>query len=268
MTGNAPLGMATPFEVLRYENGKLEATTALVATEVPLTLQINGTEIATLACSPCDLREFGYGFLFTAGFIQRTDEVVSLTIDNRRWLLEGTLNNPPDPAMLTKRLFTSGCGRGVMFSNLTEISLRRLPGNDLRIAAEAVPRLARLLQCSSPSGKASGGIHTAALSLDGATFAYCFDDIGRHNAVDKVIGAALIAGSSFASGILLVTGRISSEILFKARRAQIPVIVSLGSATHQTVLLAREIGLTVAGYARGAFFTVYAHPERLLTPDG
>jgi FdhD protein len=150
-----------------------------------------------------------------------------------------------------------------MFSSLTELAQRRPIDNKAALAASAIPPLMRWLQTVSATHKSSGGVHTAALSENGATPVVFFDDIGRHTAVDKVIGAALLAGRAFGPCSLLCSGRISSEILFKARRSGIPVIVSIGSVTHQAVLLARSMGLTLAGFARGESFTLYSHPERI-----
>jgi FdhD protein len=89
------------------------------------------------------------------------------------------------------------------------------------------------------------------------------DDIGRHNAVDKVIGHCLLAGFDLSQSMLLCTGRISSEILHKARRASIPIVVSRGAPTHQSVLLAREMGITLIGVARAGSFTIYSHYQRI-----
>lgn len=257
------LGMSEEYDVVRCKNGVIEQGNATVATEVPLTLFINGSETATLACSPENLREFGYGFLFTSGFINSVEDVCSCTIDRKRWTLEIEITNPPDPQMLTKRLFTSGCGRGVMFSSLTEMIQRRPLTNSSEIKAETVSDLMRWLQSCSTLHKSIGGVHSAFLSVSGDVPTIFFDDIGRHNAVDKAIGAGLLNAVPFADAVLCISGRISSEILFKARRSEIPIIVSRGSVTHQTVLLARSMELTVVGYARGNSFTVYSKPDRV-----
>jgi FdhD protein len=264
MTHNTKaLGMSVEYDVVRFKHGNIEQGTTTVATEVPVTLFVNGAEIATLACSPGNLQEFGYGFLFTAGFINSADEVQSVTVDKKRWVLEIDIANPPDQQMLTKRLFTSGCGRGVMFSSMTELAQRKPLTNSSSISAATVSHLMRWLQSCSSLHKSSGGVHSAALSVEGEFPSFSFDDIGRHNAVDKAIGAGLKNNCPFANSALLVSGRISSEILFKARRSEIPIVASFGSVTHQTVLLARSMELTVIGFARGNSFTVYSRPDRI-----
>jgi len=262
-SGNT-LGMAGEFEVVRYRQAQFEEGTATVAAEIPLTLFLNGTEIATLSCSPDDLREFATGFLFSNGFISSASEVTAFTVDKKKWLAEIDITHTPDPQLLSKRLFSSGCGKGVMFSNLIEMAQRKPITTTTSIKADTLISLMKWLQSSSPLHKSSGGVHTAALSENGGTPRIFFDDVGRHNAVDKVIGSRILENGTFNTTILLVSGRISSEILFKARRCEIPIITSLGSVTHQTILLARSMKLTIIGFARGSSFTIYSNPERII----
>ncbi len=94
------------------------------------------------------------------------------------------------------------------------------------------------------------------------------EDIGRHNAVDKVIGAGLMTSCDFSNTVVVCSGRTSSEILHKARRCGMPIILSRGAPTHQTILLALEMNMTVIGFARGNGFTVYSHAERVDFENG
>ena len=264
MNQSDTLGMSVNFEVVRIEKGNTKKTITSVPTEVPLTIVANGEEIATLSGSPDHLREFVYGFLFTAGFIQEADDVRSFFWDDTKWRIEVELENPPDPNLLTKRLYTSGCGRGVMFSSVVELALRRPLADQFTIDSDVILRLMRWLQTSSQLYRSTRGVHTAALSEGGALPEIACDDIGRHNAVDKVIGSALMTGIDFKVSVLLCSGRISSDILFKAKRCDIPVTISLSAPTHQAVLLARDMDLTLVGFARGLSFTIFSHPERII----
>jgi FdhD protein len=264
MNHSDTLGMSVNFEVVQIKNGNPTNTVASVPTEVPLTIVANDQEIATLSGSPDHLREFVYGFLFTSGFIQDAHDVQAFWCDEAKWRIEVKLNNPPDPDLLTKRLYTSGCGRGVMFSSVVEIALRRPLADEFTIGSEVIPGLMRWLQTSSQVYRNTGGIQTAALSKGGTLPEIVSDDIGRHNAIDKVIGSALITGVDFKVSVLLCSGRISSDILFKAKRCEIPLVISLSAPTHQAVLLARDMHITVVGYARGLSFTIFSHPERII----
>ncbi len=264
MNHSDTLGMSVNFEVVQIKKGHATNATVSVPTEVPLTIVANDEEIATLSGSPDHLREFVYGFLFTAGFIQEAQDVRAFSCDEATWRIEVKLNNPPEPNLLTKRLYTSGCGRGVMFSSVVELALRRPLPDEFAIDSEVILGLMRWLQTSSELYRSTRGVHTAALSKGGTLPEIVCDDIGRHNAVDKVIGSALVAGVDFRVSALLCSGRISSDILFKAKRCDIPVAISLSAPTHQAVLLARDMHMTLVGFARGLSFTIFSHPERII----
>lgn len=257
-------GPSVDVDVVRYDHGRPERVRATVATEVPLTIEVNGDEFATLLCSPSDLREFTYGFLFTSGVINHASEVKRYSLDDARWRVEVVTARSPDPLMLGKRVYTSGCGRGVMYTNILELSSRQPLVDDFSVLPEFVVACMKWLQASSPLHQVTGGVHTAAFSARGKTPEKAFDDIGRHNAVDKVIGHLLLERIDTSNLVLICTGRISSEVLHKAKRAAIPILLSRAAPTHQTILLARDMGITVIGFARGGMFKVYSHEKRVL----
>jgi FdhD protein len=259
-------GPSVEVEVVRYAQGHMERVNAAVATEVPLTIDVNGEEFATLMCSPSDLRPFTYGFLFTSGVIYHAAEVKKFVLDETRWRVQVETARNPDPLMLGKRVYTSGCGRGVMYTNILELSSRQPLVDDFSVLPEFLAACMKWLQDSSPLHRVTGGVHTAAFSIHGRTPEVAFDDIGRHNAVDKVIGHLLLERVDTSSLILICTGRISSEVIHKAKRAAIPILLSRAAPTHQTILLAREMGITVIGFARGDQFKVYSHERRVAAP--
>ena len=263
MTEEDGLGSSAEFKTTVVRGNAVQSGVSAVATEVPLTLVANDLEIATLACTPTQVREFVVGFLFTAGFIRAAADMLSFTCDEKTWTVWVELTVAPDPKMLFKRLYTSGCGKGVMYSNVVEIAARHAPVSDFRVRAASIHAAARWLQTASPLHKRTGGTHTAALSEKGDIPRLVCDDIGRHNAVDKVIGMALLSGVDLSATVLVNTGRVSSEIVHKAKRSGIPVLMSLGAPTHQAVLLSREMKLTLVGFARGSSFTIFSNPERI-----
>ncbi|NQU39342.1 MAG: formate dehydrogenase accessory sulfurtransferase FdhD [Lentisphaerae bacterium] len=262
-----PLEMATPYDVVRVKGEQVLRVTQGVVTEVPVTIMAGEVELATLHGSPAHLKEFAYGFLFGSAFIRSIEEVLSITVDSSRWVIHVELARPPDPSIISKRLYTSGCGKGVMFAHLSEMASRRPVASDLRITREQVVGLSRWLQHASPLHQQTGGLHSSGISVEGALPEHHIDDIGRHSAVDKAIGRALLDGVDFTRTVLVSSGRISSDILHKSGRAGIPIIVARSAPTHQTVLRARDQGVTVIGFARGDGFTVYAHEERIHLPE-
>ena len=258
------LGPFSDFEIVKIRNGEIFKENKTVATEVPFTIIANDIEIVTLLALPLNLKELAAGFLFTSSFIDSIEELKSIYIDTSKWSAYCEVEKTPDPGMMNKRLFTSGCGKGVMYGSIDEISMRHPISTSLTITKENVTELTKWLQHSSSLYRITGGVHNAALSFEGDIPEASMDDIGRHNAVDKAIGKGLFEGLDFGRSILISSGRTSSEILQKARRAGIPVTMSRGAPTHQTILRAMDMGITVVGFARGGIFNIYSHCERII----
>ncbi|MFH1469851.1 MAG: formate dehydrogenase accessory sulfurtransferase FdhD [Pseudomonadota bacterium] len=260
---DAVLSCHVQLDVMEVVGGEAREGLRPVATEVPFTMRANGVELATLMCSPMDLQALCCGFLMTSGVIAGPTEILSLACDDRRWEANARVLNDPDPGLLQRRLHTSGCGRGVVYASVLEASAHLPLESDLRLPASRVSALAQWLLRASPLHRATRGVHTAALSAAGLLPIRTFDDVGRHNAVDKAIGAAALAGVTLAGGALLCSGRGSAEVVHKARYCGIPILITSGSPTHQAVLRARAAGLTLVGNARGRRFVVYSRPERI-----
>ncbi len=263
MQTDMPLSSSVEYEAIKVIQGSAVSTKVLVATEIPFTIQANETELVTLMCTPANLKELCYGYLFTSGIIAGADEILSYDCDEAKWVAHVKVKGMPDPSVLRERLHTSGRGKDIMHGSVSDISTRRALVSSFVIDKDALLRLMRRLQRSSSLFKKSGGVHTAALSERKEMPKITIDDIGRHNAVDKIIGDALIRGVDFSECVLASSGRTSLDILHKAKRCGIPISVSRGAPTYQTILRAREMGMTVVGFARGGAFTIYTHPERI-----
>jgi FdhD protein len=253
----------TTFEAQKYHDGVLEQCVIEVATEVPFTITVNDIEVATLFCTPENLKELVYGFLFTQGMIFSASEVQKIYIEQETWKAVVTTIKTPDMDLLGKRIFTAGCGKGIMYSGVTDLMTREPLSGGFTAKAKDITASMRDMAISSELHKATGGVHTASLSVNGVKSLFYIDDIGRHNAVDKVIGKSLIDSIDLKKTVLLSTGRVSSEILYKARKAEIPIVASLGAATHQSLLLAIKLGVTLCTFVRGDKFTLLSHPERI-----
>ena len=257
------LGPFVEIEVMKIKNGAIRTGPNPVATEVPLTIEANNIEVATMMCMPSHLREYAYGFLFTSGFINSARHVLAYSCSKTRWKASLTIHKDPDLEIAGKRVYTSGCGKGVMYSNAVALASRQPLRNDFKVKKEDIFKLVKWLQGSSELFQATGCVHTVALSEKGNLPRIVIDDVGRHNAVDKVIGKALMENLDFSQMLLVCSGRISSEILLKARRCGIAIVVSRAAATHQAVLLAREMQMTIIGFVRGKACTIYSHSERI-----
>jgi len=251
-------------DVMRIDDKGKSVFKDSIIEEVPFTINLNGKELLTMLTSPDDLKELGIGFLYSSGLIKTVSDIKDVVIDKTNWAADITLNKELAPEdFLFKRLYTSGCGKSVIFHNTMDfINMRKLQ-SDITIPAAKISDLINRFQTMSVAFKETGCAHSAAMS-DSDCIHIFKEDIGRHNAVDKAIGGALMNGLSIKDLILLTSGRISSEIVSKVIRIGVAFIVSRSAPTDQAVKLANDMGLTLIGFARGKRMNVYANSERLI----
>ncbi len=254
---------AVPHRYRMIKNGKLEIVDGGVVEEALVTIYINGQELATLMCSPLDQEALALGFLFNEGVIQSSYEVELVKANVARTVVDVFLSRPDfDPPR--RLIITSGCGGGITLQHLTE-SYPAL-NTEFTTTPEIIFRRMRDLMGAARLFNLVRGIHTAILA-DAEQMLINAEDVGRHNTIDKIAGKALQAGIDMRGRILLTSGRISSEMLGKARRMEIPVVASHTSPTSITVRLAQAWNICVVGYVRGRNMRVYTHPHRLGLPE-
>ena len=250
------------FLIKAVKQGTMEEKTDWVTEEVPLTIEVNGSEMATLLCSPSDLKSLVTGFLYTSGFIEEASVVKSLIIDEERWkaYVEALVTFPSE--VLFKRIYTSGCGKGIIFHSPLDMMQRIILPDGFTIEGEKIAALMKEFLTSSAEYRQTGGVHSCALFGRGDMIMK--DDLGRHNALDKVIGEGLMKKVDFGDKLLLTSGRISSEIVSKVLRCRLPVLASAGAPTNQAVKLARDANLTLLGFVRGKRMNVYSGEGRII----
>lgn len=255
--------MTQTFQVVKIRDNAKEITDDIVAEEIPLTITLADKELVTLLCMPSDLHDLVTGFLFTSGLIKRAEDLRKITINEEQWVAYVDLTRPDiDKDLVFKRLFTSGCGRGALFYNTADILNRVKIPSSFKISAAKINSLMRKFQEKSQGFLETGGVHSAALADEDNILVFR-EDIGRHNAIDKVIGKSLEQGS-FKDKILLSSGRVSSEVLFKAQKAGIPIIISQSAPTNQAVSLAKDMEIALVGFARGNRMNIYSKEERII----
>ena len=238
---------------LRVKGGEAVEVAGDVVREQPLTLYVNGEKFLTLLCSPMSLEELIVGYLWMEKVIGDPAEIDTLEVSPVDGRAEVTLSHPV--TLPTERILTSGCGGGITF----RIDHRLFPRlhSSVRVRpAQLAARMKELFQAAVHYQR-SRGIHGAALA-DGERLLVVAEDVGRHNAVDKVKGEALLRGIPTEDRLLLSTGRVSSEMLLKAVRMGVPVVASRTSPTEMAVALAEQLGVTVCGYVRPDGLNVYA----------
>src|SRR5213594_236946 len=233
--------------------GRVSEVAGDVVREQPLTIHVNGEKFLTLLCSPMMLEALVVGYLWMEKVIGGVDEIARVEVSAVDGRADVTLTRPV--TLPTERILTSGCGGGITF----RIDHRLFPrlSSRRRVRPEALAERMKDLFASAIHYKASRGIHGAALAEPDALLVVA-EDVGRHNAVDKVKGEALLRGIPTEGLILLSTGRISSEMLLKAARMGVPVVASRTSPTEMAIALAEQLNITVCGYVRQGSLDLYA----------
>lgn len=256
----------SPVAVRSYDRtGHLSDKTEWVIKEQPVTLYLNGSELVTLLCAGHHLDELAVGFLHAEGFLETLGDLVRLNVDEESGKVEVTVASDFSLAnhMWQKRTVTSGCGKGSLFYFSLDALLSRPVANGLTIPAHRILERVDDLNRLSEIYRRTHGVHNTALA--GPEQVVLFrDDIGRHNAVDMIVGRCLFNGIPLEDKFLITTGRLTSEILIKVAKVGLPVIVSRNTATTLAIELARSLNITLIGYARAGKFVVYAGEHRIL----
>jgi FdhD protein len=248
--------------VYRFEMGRMRIAEHEPVEEFPLSLIVNGRELATLISSPHNLRNLVAGFLLLQGFVKSLDDFQMLSVCEEfgiaNVIIKGELPEKLKPAL------TSGCGTGITFNLLEKMNGTEQKAGHAKRLFSPDDLFALMEQLARQAGeyRKSGGIHSAAVG-DGRTILLYSEDIGRHNTLDRIAGEALFKGIDLSGKVLLTSGRVSTEMVTKAALLGISLIASRTSPTELAVRLAEKSGITLVGYLRGSGFNVYTHPESL-----
>jgi len=226
-----------------------------IITEQSVCLIVNGEFWLNFICSPIDLEALAVGFLWNEDVIQEVSEIQNLTVSPDLSTIEVTLRQPVVKPQTWHRTTT---GVVPTFTS-TQAVLDRL----FRISAKSLIAQFASFESKQTNYHSAGGYHSAALS-DGESVCITVEDIGRHNCLDKVIGIYLLEQKPFTPQIMLLTGRVSSEMIHKTLKLNVPVIASRTTPTANAVEIALANLITLVGYLRGERFTIFANPERII----
>ena len=253
-----PIG-ALPFTYQVIEGDSVRQVEGGVIDEGLLSIYVNGESLATMMCSPVQLEALTVGFLYNEAVIDGSDEIGLLQLNQTKSVADVILTRD-EVALPRRMILTTGCGGGITWQELSH----EFPAleSDFVTSPAVILRLMRQLQGAARLYNAVRGVHTAVLG-DQDGLLVSAEDVGRHNAVDKVAGQALLDGIDSRDRILLTSGRISSEMLGKARRMGVPVVASRTAPTSITVELAEAWQICVIGYARQGGMRVYTHGWRV-----
>lgn len=262
-------------EILRCRLGHVAKTEPdLLAMEEPLEIRVKGRSIAVTMRTPGHDKELAAGFLYTEGIIHKRADIVEIadSYGCSSAGFENIVDVFPAPAVkidmkrLTRHVFASSscgvCGKASIDSvhqNFPPVKSK------FTVSMEMITKLPNALREAQETFSKTGGLHAAAVFDRNGKLLVLREDVGRHNAVDKVIGFGLFKDRvPFDAHVLLVSGRASFEIMQKALAAQFPVVCAVSAPSSLAVEFARESGQTLAGFLRGSGMNIYSHPERII----
>ena len=266
-------------QVSEWDDGKILRKEDYLAAEEPLEIRVGDEPLSVTMRTPGSDLELAAGFLLTEGLITRREQVVSLDHvvqdgeANRGNVVRAVLapESAPDFEKLRRHFFAaSSCGIcGKASIDAVRAHALEPPNPEFRLDAEVLVRLPVELRASQAVFGRTGGLHAAALFDEKGQLLVLREDIGRHNAVDKVIGWALLENRvPLSNAVLMVSGRGGFEIVQKAIVAGLPIVASVSAPSSLAVQLARELGLTLIGFLRGRRFVIYAGEERIAGASG
>lgn len=242
--------------------------TDTVAEEKPLHIFVNNAYWATILCSPSDLKEMAVGHLLSEGIVKSSEEIEEIDlrekdqICNVKMKREVEVKKRLKVSRLHARIVTSACGSGSPYQYNKKPKKTK---SKMKVKADVVFNSVNQLNFKAELFRKTGGVHAAAIyKADGSLVALA-EDVGRHNAVDKVIGFAVLRQTDFNHCFLTSSGRLSGDIVFKAAEVGLPIVASLSAALSSGIEMAEQANLTLAGFVRGKRMNIYVCPERIET---
>lgn len=251
------------FEVTKYLDDKEFIYTDYVIKEFPITLYINKEKYVTLLITPTNIKELVVGYMKSEKIITNYSDIEEIIIDEVDFKVDIELFNKDSIQSSNKdKLLTSGCGVGTRFHEDIDSILLDSIETDAMITYDEILNASIELNNKSGLFKLTGGVHSCLYFYDNNN-AY-FEDIGRHNAVDKVVGFIELSNIQTKKSYLISSGRVSSDMLIKCSISKIPIVLSRSAPTSLAVSLAEKLGITLIGFVRGNKFNVYTSKYRVM----
>ena len=253
---------------LELSTGKSQKIVDYIAEEKPFYLLINTTFWATILCSPTNLKELSVGHFLSEGIIKSTEEIEEVILKQQESTCyvklkpEIEVKNRVNTSRLHARIIHSACGDSSDYQN----SAKNLKiKSALKVEAQIIFDSVKQLNFKAEGYRLTGGFHVAAIYKTDGELVALAEDVGRHNAVDKVIGIAALNNVDFGECFLALSGRISGDVAFKAANVGLPIIASLSAALSSGITMAESVDLTLAGFVRGKRINIYTCPERIVS---
>jgi len=265
-------------DITRIKKQEVEKTNDVVLIESPIDIIVNSEPLVNIICLPKDLKELAVGFLFSIGIITNIQEIDQIQVDELENKVFITLaedipfniqNLTIDPV---SRVVDTTCGISSSWRNAIKNALKDVKADltqmkDKQVKSELIRKAIIEMQKETVLFRETGGCHGAAIFDFEGNLISVKEDIGRHNAIDKVIGDLIIQNKSFDDIFLTSTGRLTGDSVLKAIRAKIPILASLSAAIESGIRLAFAYGITLIGFVRGSRMNIYTHPERIIVKE-
>ena len=267
---NKMSGESAEFEIHKQVDDERQLVRDQVAREEPLQITVDGTPLAVVMRTPGDDEDLVRGFLLTEGLVNQLADVSHIDLERQQnhahvFFKDGVVL---DHARLSRNLFSASscgiCGK----ASIEAIQQNAPPVKDgFSLSTETVMTLPGVLRAIQEVFSQTGGLHAAALITAEGDVLILREDVGRHNAIDKVIGWAMEQGVDLSQTLLQLSGRVSFEVMQKALVARIPVVSAISAPTSLAVEFARESGQTLIGFLRPPTFNIYAGEQRIVTSE-
>lgn len=261
------------FEILKIENGKTKKIKDYIVKEFYLHILVNNKKKLSLVCTPKNIKELVVGYLFAEGIIQKKSDIKSFVSEKNKVFLvtnksscieknELDIVRQFSTEKIKQKLINAACDKDQSFVNSLSLDLEQ-NHSQLGLEPAVLFQLINELYQRSELFKKTGGVHNSLLTDIDQSFIIFREDISRHNTVDKIIGYLLLNDIRIQNKILVISGRISADILLKTAKMKLPILVSPSAPTDMAVKFASQLGITLIGFVRGERFNVYSHSWRL-----
>ncbi len=256
-------------EIVKFDvpSGKASKVTDYVAEERPLYIFLNNVHYVTIHCSPSNLKELAVGHLVSEGIVKSVEEIEQVKLKTDEAICSIKLKSYVDVKKRLNsskpfaRVIRSACGSQAPYQFSGKVPKVK---SRLKVKAGTILTCVNRLNFDADTFRKTGGVHAAAIfKEDGASVAFA-EDVGRHNAVDKVIGISALNNVDFSSCFVALSGRLTGDIVFKTARVGLPLMASLAAAIDSGIAVAKDADLTLVGFVRGNRMNIYAFPERIL----
>jgi FdhD protein len=254
---------------LAWRNGEMAESARAVPEETAIAFTFNGTSHAVMMATPADLEDFAVGFALTEGLIESSSEIASLDViasplgvELRAWLPEDRAKTYA--ARRRSMAGPTGCGLCGIESLEEATRPAQFVSNASRFDSGAIVEAMACLPAVQQLNRATHAVHAAGFWTPSRGLVAVREDVGRHNALDKLIGALARGGIAAAHGLVLLTSRVSIELIQKAARLGAPVVAAVSAPTAAGVRLAESCGITLVAVTRGHDFEVFTHHQRII----